>query len=402
MRKTGTVPGIATALILCVAGVILPREGAHTATAHVANPLFLRGPARQVSIRLPKDASPTATGTQLLDGVVMQSSKTRLSAQLSDGSQRDFHPGPDAKVTRNNRPATLDQLQPGDGLTVTLDGRGNVVEVDAAGPETSGATGTPTAGSAQATRSSGTTVQTETPAATETEAAATPTAQGAFSLPAAAASPAGGERLLDGVVTVANNVGVSVQLSDGTQRDFNPGPDTRVTRNNRVTTLDALQPGDAVTATLDPGGNLVAIDASGPESAGSAGSASTGASATLLAIWGGGIAIQNSDLSGIHNYRLAPDLKVSRDGKTATASDLQDGDDIALTLDGDGRVSEIDATSTANSNAGNSGTAPEVSQAASAGIIGLFVIAVLALGGMLYRRRPASSTLDAAASNRGS
>ncbi len=203
-------------------------------------------------------------------------------------------------------------------------------------------------------------------------------------------------------MTVANNVGVSVQLSDGTQRDFNPGPDTRVTRNNRVTTLDALQPGDAVTATLDPGGNLVAIDASGPESAGSAGSASTGASATLLAIWGGGIAIQNSDLSGIHNYRLAPDLKVSRDGKTATASDLQDGDDIALTLDGDGRVSEIDATSTANSNAGNSGTAPEVSQAASAGIIGLFVIAVLALGGMLYRRRPASSTRDAAASNRGS
>jgi hypothetical protein len=160
--------------------------------------------------------------------------------------------------------------------------------------------------------------------------------------------------------------------------------------------MDALQPGDAVTATLDASGNLVAIDA-----AGSAESAGTGTGAILLAIWGGGIAIQNSDVSGVHNYHLAPEVTIKREGKTATASDLQVGDEIGLTLDGDGNVSEIDASRTANGAASGSDAASEVDQTTSAGIIGLFVIALLALAGMFYRRRPTPNTPDAPMGSRG-
>ena len=306
---------------------------------------------------IPAAAQAPAAG-QMLDGTVVSVSESTLTAQMSDGVQHTYHLTSTAPITRNGQKSALAALRAGDEVTVTTAAGGVVTAVDAAGSFAPAATTAPTA----------------QPATPIPAPSATPT-------PTTAPPAPIGPRTLDGTLVIASNMGLTAQLSDGTQRDFRPAPELRVSRNGRQSSLEALQPGDQVTLTTDADGAIAVVDAAGAYASGTQVQASSNSGAiqgTLAGAWGAGIAARLSD--GVHDFGLATAPHVTRNGRASSVGALQSGDAITVTTDAAGAVSSVDA-------AGAPRASTTTTPAGAAAIVAPpFVALLLALGGLLYRR----------------
>lgn len=195
--------------------------------------------------------------------------------------------------------------------------------------------------------------------------------------PASAATTPTAAQTLQGTVVSVSGAVLLAQMSDGVQHTYHVAATVPVTRNSHAGHLDALQPGDQVTVITDAAGNVTNLDAAGAEQSTAAPGAGA-TRATVIAAWGTGIAARLSS-GGVHDYRLAPGLRVTRNGQASHTSALRPGDTLTVTTDAAGNLTSVDATGRPDTT--RTTTAADAAAMAAPPLIGLLVAALA----LLYR-----------------
>jgi len=160
-----------------------------------------------------------------------------------------------------------------------------------------------------------------------------------------AASPTG--MVFHGTASAgASATALAVQQADGL-RFYQPGPAVAVFRDGTPRPLNAIQRGDTVTVTTDAAGRVTRIDA---VSHGGAGAGAVIQGTLPVAATGSALAVRQG--AGMRTYRAAPGVQIFRDGQPSTLAALRPNDHVALTANGAGDVTRIDATSRPGSGSG--------------------------------------------------
>ena len=130
---------------------------------------------------------------------------------------------------------------------------------------------------------------------------------------------------------------ITIAESDGTIATFGLAGSPTVT--GAVSTLAAVLPGDQVTLTLNPGGQVTAIDVTGTPST----STVSGAVTSVTASANGTITVAESN-GGSYTFTLAGTPTVT--GAVSTLAAVLPGDQVTLTLNPGGQVTAIEVTGT--------------------------------------------------------
>jgi len=150
--------------------------------------------------------------------------------------------------------------------------------------------------------------------------------------------------LTRGAIVTAGAAGLTVRAADGLHT-YHPMAAAPVYRNGTRGALGALQAADTVVVTTDAAGHLTRIDAT------SAGTG-TGNGATIrgVAVVGAaatGLAVRRA-MGGVRIYHPAAGVPVYRDGARSALAAIRRDDTVVITTDAAGRVTRIDAISSAS------------------------------------------------------
>ncbi len=153
--------------------------------------------------------------------------------------------------------------------------------------------------------------------------------------------------LTRGTIVTAGAAGLAVRAADGLHT-YQVAAAVPVYRHGAPSALGAIRPGDTVVVTTDAAGHPTRIDATST----GATSMGTGNGATIrgVAVVGAaatGLAIRRA-IGGVRIYHPAAGVPVYRDGARSALAAIRRNDTVVITTDAAGRVTRIDATSSAS------------------------------------------------------
>jgi len=187
--------------------------------------------------------------------------------------------------------------------------------------------------------------------------------------------------LTRGTIVTAGAAGLAVRAADGLHT-YQPAAAVPVYRNGAPSALGAIRPGDTVVVTTDAGGHPTRIDATstgtGMRTGTGAGNGATIRSVAVVGAAATGLAVRRA-MGGVRIYHPAAGVPVYRDGARSALAAIRRDDTVVITTDAAGRVTRIDATSSASGTGTAAGTENQgatvhgVAAAAGAAATGLAV-----------------------------
>jgi len=183
--------------------------------------------------------------------------------------------------------------------------------------------------------------------------------------------------LTRGTIVTAGAAGLAVRAADGLHT-YHPAAAVPVYRNGARGALGAIRPGDTVVVTTDAAGHPTRIDATSTGTGTGAGNSATIRGVAVVGAAATGLAVRRA-MGGVRIYHPAAGVPVYRDGARSALAAIRRDDTVVITTDAAGRVTRIDATSSASGTGTGAGTEKQgatvygVAAAAGAAATGLAV-----------------------------
>ena len=183
--------------------------------------------------------------------------------------------------------------------------------------------------------------------------------------------------LTRGTIVTAGAAGLAVRAADGLHT-YHPAAAVPVYRNGARGALGAIRPGDTVVVTTDAAGHPTRIDATSTGTGTGAGNSATIRGVAVVGAAATGLAVRRA-MGGVRIYHPAAGVPVYRDGARRALAAIRRDDTVVITTDAAGRVTRIDATSSASGTGTGAGTEKQgatvygVAAAAGAAATGLAV-----------------------------